>query len=399
MLGGYKTNEWSYVGLSNLIWGLKIYFTGLNDSFYDPNRYPILASRLVGGHDINYPRNFIYDPTTDAINNNKLWYLTEGIFTRMMMKGHSSLRQPYALRTNPASSNPPNATPTFDLPVGNEPKARPNTYLVNICSNKTDVFEPFDKQQLVWTGYYKSLLGVDTITGVDTDGNYYYGDNSLQSVSGDVYGGDTYICKYSYRTTSNLYGVARFNKGVNKFNVFDQQVEGLKQPTAYIWGDIPLDSNLGKTPSYLTNIFGTAEDYNVLWWGGTADNSGTEPIEGAGNEFGGARRSAISLGANWSTQGYEVFTTVYQYMVETDDNINYRHAGDPEKGVSELNSMFFDKYVAADVLYRSPLGDLTKMDNLLYEDHYSALQDYSHLKQHVGSDLNLSKHCQFQSSL
>jgi len=37
--------------------------------------------------------------------------------------------------------------------------------------------------------------------------------------------------------------------------------------------------------------------------------------------------------------------------------------------------MFFDKYTAADVLYRSPLGDLTKMDNMLYEDHYSALQD------------------------
>jgi hypothetical protein len=375
MLGGYRTNDWSYVGLSNLIWGLKIYFTGLGTSYYDPSLYPDTASQLVGGHDINYPRHFIYDPTTSTINNDKLWYLTEGIFTKMMMKGHSSLRQPYALTTNPASSNSPDATPTEVFPVGNEPKARPNTYLVNVCSNKTDVFEPFDKQQLVWTGYYKSLLSVDIKTGVDSDGNYYYGDSSLQSVSGDVYGGDTYICKYSYRTTSNLYGLARFNRGVNKFNVFDQQVAGLKQPTAYIWGDIPLDNNSGKTPSYLTNIFGTTADYNVLWWGGADDNSGTDPIEGAGNEFGGARRSATSLGANWTTRGDEVFTTVYQYMVETDDNINYRHAGDPEKGVSELNSMFFDKYVAADVLYRSPLGDLTKMDNLLYEDHYSALQD------------------------
>ena len=478
-LGGYYTNEWSYVGLSNLMWGLTIYGQTTGASGYiDPSGNPGTALTLLGGHDINYNRNFIYDPNyngANEVNSADAWYASESRFIRMMMKGHSSLRQPYSITNVPIGTGAvnligagiatgfpgpgfdPSLAPNqikvnsgtvsgtgslgdlvagysygnspqfsgfddtwditsitvsgsdytisfaniFDQPIvnialiqsasaastsiGNEPKTRPNTYLVNLCSNKTDVFEPFDKQQLVWTGYYRSLLDVNIDTGVNSDNrNYYYGDASLQSESGPIFGGDTYICKYSYRTTSNLYGLARFNRGVNKYNVYinnvglgesSGMVPALRQPTAYIWGDIPVDVNSGTTPSYLTNIYGNTNDYDVLRWGGALDNPGTDPIEGAGDEFGGARRSSIATNANWSAMGYEVFTTIYQYMVETDDNINYRHAGDPEKGVSELNSMFFDKYVAADVLYRSPLGDLTKMDNLLYEDHYSAVQD------------------------
>jgi hypothetical protein len=465
MLGGYITNEWSYVGLSNLIWSLRIY-PQFNISSGDVLDNTIASSSytLVGGHDINFRRGNVWSSSVSSTNTGDgYWYFVENEFLKVMMSGHSSLRQPFNIQTPPISSgssvianivgrlasaygqfvldiqwsNPPGNInniipghtvnsvdgPTFSATVlntynlsqndhdgylvlstippagqyhyqvvggavsnapgnaNNNPKARPNTYLINLCSNKTDVFEPFDKQQLVWTGYYKSLSTADITTGIDADGNYYYGDASSSSESGDILGGDTYICRYSYRTTSNLYGLGRFKKGVNNEAVYqatsNSTLINLRTYMAYLWGDIPLDMNTGKTPSYLNNIYDqTAVDYNVLWWGGAPDSTATPSvIEGAGNEFNGARKNSIFNNNNWSTSGFEVFTTVYQYMVESDDNINYRHAGDPELGVSEINSMFFDKYVAADVLYRSPLGDLTKMDNILYEDHYSALQD------------------------
>jgi hypothetical protein len=454
MLGGYQSNEWSYVGLSNLVWSLKIYPQyNYSSNVVLNNTVASLSYTLFGGHDINYDRGVISSSAT--VNDIGYWYYVENEFLKVMMSGHSSLRQPFNIRTPPISSSTSStiasvlgkraaaadnwidvewinsgnvgniiagqtvvstdapggfiATVTgtqnlsqsnndgyiilsANVPVGlyhydiisgqtsnnpgyanNNAKARPNTYLINLCSNKTDVFEPFDKQQLVWTGYYKSLSNVNITDGIDTDGNYYYGDASSPSESGDIFGGDTYICRYSYRTTSNLYGLGRFKKGVNNEAAYSSG--GLKTLIAYVWGDIPLDMNTGRTPSYLRNIFYTLTDYNVLWWGGAPDPTYNPAAEGAGDEFNGLRKNSIFNNNNWSTSGYEVFTTVYQYMVESDDNINFRHAGDPEKGVSELNSMFFDKYVAADVLYRSPLGDLTKMDNILYEDHYSALQD------------------------
>jgi len=37
-------------------------------------------------------------------------------------------------------------------------KGRPNIYIANLCSAKTDVFEPFDEQSLAWTGYYKIFV-------------------------------------------------------------------------------------------------------------------------------------------------------------------------------------------------------------------------------------------------
>lgn len=465
MLGGYRTSEWSYVGLSNLMWSLRIYpqYEYINDVISIPASNPGASYSLPSGHDINFNRGNI--SSTATVNDIGYWYAVENQFTKMMMSGHSSLRQPYNIITPPiVSATTVTLTitgaqgfgvPGYDFPyhnvlqvynitggnfndlndavgatmsssggfisgdgvigdtfgltattgwvylpsthvaaapgvytyyvtssagsasqgeLNNDIKTRPNTYLINLCSNKTDVFEPFDKQQLVWTGYYKSLLNVDLNTGIDTDGNNYYSDSLATSESGDIFGGDTYICRYSYRTTSNLYGLGRFKKGINNEALYIP-TGTLRNIMSYIHGDVPLDMNTGRTPSYGLNIDGVVDNYKVLFWGGVYDNPSTVAIEGAGDEFRGARKNSILNNNNWSTSGFEVFTTVYQYMVESDDNINYRHAGDPEKGVSEMNSMYFDKYVAADVLYRSPLGDLTKMDNILYEDHYSALQD------------------------
>jgi hypothetical protein len=586
MLGGYRTNEWSYVGLSNLIWSLKIYpqFNWTTGNTTDIITSPGSSYSLIGGHDINFKRPNIVDGVA-AANNNVYWYQVENIFVTTLMSGHGHLRRPYNLTSPPVSSGTGTSTVQFtarlaiapnimeiesvvfgslyDIPVGapisvegvgsgtvtgvtitsnvggyiqtsfvittsnertcvvtingesgsilqenvnNDPRSRPNTYLVNLCSNKTDVFEPFDKQELVWTGFYRDLSSIDLDTGeAITDGytdvyvidppdpvipdttsyfvpnpacdgdwvtfytpfdpaalyttaaDVYWGDTAggpyiisnnpftpatpgaicsidLQLQSGspilppgtypisfyngsgvkigvsqyvtigdcgtftgpggapsifptvnlyttgdtvNIFGGDTYICRYSYRTTSNLYGLGRFKKGVNAYNINRGSVLNFdaEKNSQQLFGDIPIDLNTGKSPSFLANIYDIAADYKVLWFGGQADSAGTSAIEGAGNEFRGARRNSINENLNWSTLGYEVFTTLYQYIVESDDNINYRHAGDPEAGVSELNSMYFDRYVAADVLYRSPLGDLTKMDNMLYEDHYSALQD------------------------
>lgn len=419
MLGGYRTNQWSFVGLGNLMWALPIYGSATNFS-------------LIGGNNPDFSPAYNVDAGGNSyVQDLATWF-------GMMSRGHNSLKQPYLIPTPDGSSsvsivtasatsiagsatitvtsvsvgtmlllfenmlvnsssgvlspgttliesiptsnttgtitlNQPvlitgTRTYSFRIPGGvagtpvNDQRTRPNVYLVNLCSTKTDVFEPFDQQPLVWTGYYKSLLNVDINTGVDElDGNIYYGDSL--SVSDDIFGGDTYICRYSYRTTSNMYGVGRFIKGVNRYLPYNNNST---TEDDYLFGDIPIDISSGKTPSFGTNIFGVIADYNVLFMsGGTV----------GGDEFSGARRSAITTTANWTKDGVTVFSTIYQFMVESDDNINYRHAGDAEAGVSELNSMYFDKYTASDVLWRSPLGDLTKMDNILYEDHYSALQD------------------------
>lgn len=423
MLGGYKSNEWSYVGLGNLMWTLQIYSGDAG------------ALSIPGGFDIDfYPApnvNNTVDPNTFFDKDLDRW-------CSMMARGHSLLRQPYKIPT-PDNAGPvtsfsasislnsntitvtggdiselqegmylstapgsfPQGVPisvifvdgnniTLNVeaiatsspvsfqaysiggiegtPVNND-RTRPNVYLVNLCSAKTDVFEPFDKQQLIWTGYYKDLLNVNIDTGIDSqDGNRYYGDGPLSvevAESDNIFGGDTYICKYSYRTTSNLYGLGRFGRGVNKHIA---NANSSSNSDDYIFGDIPLDLLQGTTPFFGSNITGISGDYPVLQMGSTTDPTG-------GDDISGRRKNAITNEKNWSKNGNVAFSTIYQFMVESDDNINFRHAGDPEAGVSEQNSLYFDKYTAADVLWRSPLGDLTKMDNILYEDHYSALQD------------------------
>jgi hypothetical protein len=221
-----------------------------------------------------------------------------------------------------------------------EDLGRPNIYLVNLCSSKTDVFEPFDQQTLVWTGHYQSLLGVNLTTGEDVKGtgNYYTGNNE----SAVIFGGDTYITRYAYRMTSQSFGINYFQRDVNAnsgtlTNATDD----------YIFGDIPLSISTGRT--------------------------GTTPVMNFGNSA--QRLATVQNPANWSAGSVTPIATLFHFIVESDDNINFRHAGDTEKGVNIPSSMFFDKYVAADVLFKSPIYDHTKMDNILYEDHYSMVND------------------------
>lgn len=220
---------------------------------------------------------------------------------------------------------------------GDIDRGKPNVYLANLCSAKTDVFEPFDQQQLISTGFYKSTLNVNLVTGVDNGDikfNYYEG-----VTSGNLFGGDTYICRYGYRTTAQSFGLTYFGSGNNA--AFSGDI------IPAIFGDIPFNMFTGKTGNE-----------NVLWQGNQAE-----------------REATVADVDNWERGNVNPATTLYQFIVESDDNINFRHCGDVEAGVSPADSVYFDKFTAADVLYKSPLYDLTKMDNLLYEDQYSAQQD------------------------
>ena len=228
--------------------------------------------------------------------------------------------------------------------------AKPNIYIANLCSTKTDVFEPFDAQRLVWTGFYKSTLEANITTGVDpTIGNYYTGVRTP-----DIFGGDTYICRYAYRLTSQKYGMRIFSQevGINASSNSIQSIDGNlvvsggtedSEVTPYIantsaW-DLGQQLQLFTIPTSNENIFD-----NGNW---------------RGNEK-----------SNWNP-----YAVLHQIIIESDDNINFRYCGDTKEGVSTADSMYFDKYTATDVLWRSPTHDLTKKENLLYEEHYSALQD------------------------
>lgn len=325
-LGGYRGNRWSYWGLLGLAYqirnsGSTSGTTGDRRDFYlELQNYQYFASDTA----------------------------------KLKLEGFKNILGaliPTSLSQLPQTYNAADFTGVTNnnfLPViSSEPTGRPNVYLINLCAKKTDVFAPFDEQQLVWTGYYKEIEVFNYDTG-DSGGQSYY----TGAISDSIFGGDTYICKYSYRTTSANFGLAHFVKGKNSTTISGTNND-------FIYGDIPFNMN-GTTGIPPETV------YNVLNFGGVDNTTNTVNI------------SATETGVeqnNWSLGSVDPFTTVYQVIVESDDNINFRHAGDPIKGVGEATSVFFDKYVASEVLWRSPLFDLTKMDNILYNDHYSAVQD------------------------
>ena len=223
-------------------------------------------------------------------------------------------------------------------------KGRPNVYVANLCSTKTDVFEPFDAQRLVWTGYYKSLLNVNVETGADPTDlsiplysvNYYAG-----TFTPNIFGGDTYICRYAYRLTAQKHG----------FRWFKQEVGLFGGTISQSFDDNDLSTTLPENTSTQAPL------------GGALINTSNANILTSSNWLGGYDND------------YTPETSLYQIIVESDDNINFRHCGDTQEGVSTADSAYFDKYTAADVMWKSPTHDLTKKENILYGDHYSALQD------------------------
>ncbi len=211
--------------------------------------------------------------------------------------------------------------------------------------------------------------------------NYYNGFET-----GWIFGGDTFIARYGYRTTSsdfpNYYAVQNtFNNTVvtpgfghqysfpeNIFTSFD----GVGDPATtgandYLGAVAFMNMRVARTygtdawPSPLTGASIYSKLINI--GGGSSVGINANPS------------GMLSLTNFNESMSVVANTTVYSIFVESDDNLNFRHAGDFVKGVSKSKSLFFDSYNAAETLFRSPMIDLTKQDNLLYEDHYSALQD------------------------
>ena len=222
----------------------------------------------------------------------------------------------------------------------------PAVYLVNLCNFKSDVYKSFDEQQLVWTGYYKDLSKVDINTGRDVSGESYY----QGAASDSVFGGDTYISRYSFRSTSLSYGHSFFD-----------------------WFDIPFNEETGETAG-----FNVAPNQNagIL---GILTNMTNDELENAlyidnnGNFEDGV--TYWSVPEAWRRGNNTPISTLFYFFCESDDLLGFRYSGDQTRGVTTEKSLFFDGATASDVIFNSPINDNTHMDNLLYMNNYSLNQD------------------------
>ena len=205
----------------------------------------------------------------------------------------------------------------------------PTAYLVNLCSLKENVYDSFDEQQLVWTGYYKSLSAVDLESGTEKDDNYYTG-----AESDNIFGGDTYITRYGFRSTVLAYGHAYW-KGTS---VYATQ------------NDIPFNLSTGYTGT--TEVWDSVVNVDDLLGTGSASDPG-----------------------EWQQGNNNPIATIFYFFCESDDLIGFRHSADKEEGVLKREGNFFDGSTAHTVLFNGPLSDNTHMDNLLYMNNYSLNQD------------------------
>ena len=88
-------------------------------------------------------------------------------------------------------------------------------FLVNLCSYKTNVYKPFDQQKLVWTGYYQAVDSTDRPVSSATRAK---GPQEPTYKTETVFGGDTYVGRYSFRTTSQDWGAVFIKGGCRKDN-------------------------------------------------------------------------------------------------------------------------------------------------------------------------------------
>lgn len=196
----------------------------------------------------------------------------------------------------------------------------PVLYLTNLCAIKSDVYKSFDEQNLVWTGYYKDLSDVSVQTGKDDRGNSYY--NGAESDK--IFGGDTYITRYAFRSTNIRYGWCRYSNDISDGG-----------------DDIPFQDT--HTGSLQVSNIANQEEYNNA--------------------------------SNWIAGGNNPNAAIYYFLCESDDLIGYRYSADQGQGVNEDNGRFFEYANAAATLFNSPIKDNTKSDNLLYMNNYSLNQD------------------------
>ena len=276
----------------------------------------------------------------------------------------------------------------YSLEPNSEFAGLPMSWMVNINAIKTDVFNPFDRQELVWTGYYKEIESVDLDTGIVTEldasggtENYYDG----TATSGFVFGGDTFITRYAFRTTSQSYGHTFFRGSTNlgdpgsthtgDFNGLNESgTGGVKNRNAFhlaegtrrrFQGDIPNQRNESKP----VTEWGKTNNMHVWFAGGS--NADLNVVDGAG-ERSTATQSILSNSDNFVQGTVDPITTVFSFLCESDINIGFRHGKDKEKGV---DVKYFDRDTASEVLFDPPTNDHTEQDNLLYNDDYSLLNE------------------------
>ena len=294
---------------------------------------------------------------------------------------------------------------------GADPKyGFPMAWLINVCSAKTDVYTPFDKQTLVWTGFYHSIAEefsdfeqsndltqgyvyeqlakpvADAVTSI-VNGN---GDTvELPSVAyfkgnttDEIYGGDTYITRYAFRTTSHSYGHSWFRASTALNDAgpgsnTDDDMKVISHPDAI---DNSRNTRQKDVPDFLSlSDFGTAWGTTsgmAVWSAAGSSLSNIDPSDGLSSSETNQIESFISdtlLNANnWQQGNSDPMTALFTFMVESEDNIGLRHQKDSEAGVA---TKFFDFNTAAEVLFSPPTQDFTKQDNLLYEDHLNFMQD------------------------
>jgi len=191
----------------------------------------------------------------------------------------------------------------------------PTVYLVNLCSYKTNVYKPFDQQRLVWTGYYQALDEARTAGARQDDENPYVYKTDT------VFGGDTFVNRHSFRSTSQDYG-ANFYRGPSN----------------------------GAFSIGLTDVGNWATNpYRLHSVNGSNQQPKYRPVD--------------------------PYATVFNFYCESDDLLGFRHQGDTSEGVTVPESMFLDASTGADVLFSGPDNDQTKSEHLLYMNNYSAVQD------------------------
>lgn len=272
----------------------------------------------------------------------------------------------------------------------------PMAWLVNLCAAKTDVFNPFDRQELVWTGYYVEVDEPVTQEDGTIENDYYNGETSPY-----IFGGDTFISKYSFRTTSQSYGHCHFrlnsrDPGIkniksddtdlnmyafegyyspnitsgNNEDIFykigsnDLSAAGIDDEGGYRrdQGDVPLSIG-GLSNSYgLTN--------GQLIWRLNAANVTSDYQSDPYNTRNQITVAALMENGNWMQGTVDPVSSLFEFFVESDDNIELRHSNPVDD-----NTRFLGTSTAKQIIFAPPTDNLTATTSLLYSQHYSALQD------------------------
>ncbi len=263
-------------------------------------------------------------------------------------------------------------------------------------SYKSDLFISFSQDDPECFDTYNKLYLTNTFQYTDdaqtiledysNTNNYYTG-----LTTGWIFGGDTFIARYNYRMTSSDFPNYYLVQNLTVDTIFPTSTNitpgfGHQMTLPEIIDASPLTPLSNTTP--YNDYMGTVAFMNqrVLRTFGTdawpnITDSGFNLLDHfislqIVNPVTSGNPDSLYSASNFKeSTAFIANSTLYSIFVESDDNLNFRHAGDLVKGVSKSKSLFFDGYNAADVVFRSPLIDLTKQDNLLYEDHYSALQD------------------------